>query len=118
MKYWFSSKYEPCFLKKSIKIEAVFTKKEMNNEWNFNFIQNSPIIFPKNFELAEMFLQMSSTSSNLTFQKNVEFRKPEKVVLPKDFQNILRLTSITFFFFKPQSKKSSEFSKNYLINFY
>ena len=25
---------------KSIKTEAVFTKIEMNNEWNFNFLQN------------------------------------------------------------------------------
>ena len=26
---------------KSIEIETVFTKTEMNNEWNVNFLQNS-----------------------------------------------------------------------------
>ena len=28
---------------KGIKTEVVFTKIEMNNEWNFNFLQNSPL---------------------------------------------------------------------------
>ena len=31
--------YEVC--SKSIKTKAVFTKAEMNNEWNINFLQNS-----------------------------------------------------------------------------
>ena len=35
MKRWFSSKYELCW--KSIETEAVFTKTEMNNEWNVDF---------------------------------------------------------------------------------
>ena len=35
----FSSKYEVCW--KSIETEAVFTKTEMNNEWNVDFLQNT-----------------------------------------------------------------------------
>ena len=31
--------YEAC--SKSIKTEAIFTKIEMNNEWNVNFLQNT-----------------------------------------------------------------------------
>ena len=38
MKRWFSSKNDLCW--KSIETEAVFTKTEMNNEWNINFLQN------------------------------------------------------------------------------
>ena len=34
-KHSFSSKYE---VSKNIKIKAVFTKTEMNNEWNINFL--------------------------------------------------------------------------------
>ena len=28
---------------KVIETEAVFTQTEMNNEWNINFLQNSPL---------------------------------------------------------------------------
>ena len=33
--------YEVCL--KSIKNETLFSKKGMNNEWNINFLQNSPL---------------------------------------------------------------------------
>ena len=39
MKRWFSSKYEICW--KSIETEAVFTKSEMNEERNVDFLQNT-----------------------------------------------------------------------------
>ena len=41
MKRSFSSKYEVC--SKIIKTEAVFIKREMNDEWNVNFLQNSSL---------------------------------------------------------------------------
>ena len=44
-------------LLKSIKTEVVFTKKEINNEWNINFLLNSPlefdILIPLSFHLVE-----------------------------------------------------------------
>ena len=36
MKRWFSLKFELSW--KSIETEAVFTKTEMNNEWNVDFL--------------------------------------------------------------------------------
>ena len=42
MERWFSSKYELCW--KSIETEAVFTKREMNNEWNVDFLQNTSCV--------------------------------------------------------------------------
>ena len=42
MKRSFSSKYEVYW--KSIETEAVFTKKEINNEWNVHFLQNTRCI--------------------------------------------------------------------------
>ena len=41
-KRWFSSKYELCW--KNIEIEAVFTKREMNNEWNVDFLLNTSCV--------------------------------------------------------------------------
>ena len=37
MKHWFSSKYEVC--SESIETETVFTKTEINNEWDINFLR-------------------------------------------------------------------------------
>ena len=41
-KHKFSSKYDVCT--KSIETEAVFTKMEMNNEGNINFLQNTTCV--------------------------------------------------------------------------
>ena len=37
---------------KSIKSEAVFTETELNNEWNINFLQYSPLPFNKHFQVS------------------------------------------------------------------
>ena len=37
----FLSKYK--FSSKSIKTETIFSKREINKEWNINSIQNSPL---------------------------------------------------------------------------
>ena len=43
MKRWFlKKKYELCW--KSIPTEAVFTKTEMNNEWNVDFLENTSCV--------------------------------------------------------------------------
>ena len=39
MKHSLSSEYELC--SNSIKIEAVFTRRELNNEWNIDFLQKT-----------------------------------------------------------------------------
>ena len=51
MKRWFSSKYELCW--KSIRTEAVFTKTEINNEWNVNFLPTTKSLIPESFSLVE-----------------------------------------------------------------
>ena len=55
MKRSFSSKYE--VPSKSIETEAIFTKREMNNEWNVYFFPNSALgirhAFPANFLLTK-----------------------------------------------------------------
>ena len=42
IKRWFSSNYELCW--KNIETEAVFTKREINNEWSFDFHQNTSCV--------------------------------------------------------------------------
>ena len=60
MKHSFSSKYKVC--SKSIKMEAVLTKTEINNEWNINFLQNNsfsiPTCIPLSFLLIEAPLKL------------------------------------------------------------
>ena len=45
--YVYLSSYKLCFT--SIQTEAVFTNTEMNNEWNINFFQNSPLGIQQNY---------------------------------------------------------------------
>ena len=42
---------------KSLENEAVFTKEEMNNKWNFNFIQNSLLRILLSLLLVEAYLK-------------------------------------------------------------
>ena len=65
MKRWFSSKYELYW--KWIDTEAVFTKTEMNNERNVNFLQNNALCW-KSIETEAVF-----TKTGINNEWNVHF---------------------------------------------
>ena len=80
---------------KSIKSEAVFTKIEMNNGSNINFLQNSPLVIQhtvhwvfhwskhlwnSSFDMLYVVFPLSYfLSSNLIFEMNFQFRKQKKI---------------------------------------
>ena len=49
---------------KSIETEAVFTKKEMNNKWNINFIQVSPLAIKHSYS-NEFYIDRSTYKTTL-----------------------------------------------------
>ena len=65
MKRWFSLKFELSW--KSIETEAVFTKTEMNNEWNVDFLQNTSCV-DKSIETEAVF-----TKTEINNEWNVDF---------------------------------------------
>ena len=70
----FSSKYKLCW--KNIMIEAVFTKSEINNDWNIHFLQNCPLgtqsIYSSEFSTFETAnLMRSEATPSILFQRLV-----------------------------------------------
>ena len=86
MKHWFSSKYKVC--SNSIKTEAVFTKTEMNNEWNkvcLNSIKNE-VVF---------------TKMEMNYEWNIDFSQNTPLGIQYTYSSkffIGQSTSKTFFF--------------------
>ena len=65
---------------KSVETEVVFTKTEMNNKWNINFLQNSPFnIFIQVFFIGQITSETSLLiCSEPSFEINFQFRKQVK----------------------------------------
>ena len=74
MKRWFSSKYELCW--KSIETEAVFTKREMNNEWNVDFRQNTSCV--EKVSRLKLYLPRQEWAMNETLIFLLDMRSVEK----------------------------------------
>ena len=86
MKRWFSSNYELCW--KSIETEAVFTKTEMNNEWNINFHQNTSCVGKVSRLKLYLPRQKWTMNEKLIF---IKIRLPCSRDTPKMFKLICKL---------------------------
>ena len=54
--------------KRYLEIEAIFTKREINNKWNFNFPQNMTYIFKRYQETEAVF-----TKTEINYKWNNNF---------------------------------------------